>query len=210
MKRVIIGIAGGTASGKTTLARKLFETKDAFGKVSLLRLDDYYKDRSHLKSEDRDNINYDHPDSFDVALLLTHLNDLKAGKTIKKPIYDFETHTRLNEYELLNSNDVIILEGIMIFAIKEILQSLDIKIYIDTPDDIRFIRRLKRDSLERNRSLDHIIKQYLETVRPMHLQFVEPSKRYADIIIPEGGNNNIANDIIMSKILLLLVGKEKN
>ena len=208
MKTTIIGIAGGTASGKTTLARKVYEASQNYGSVVMLRLDDYYKEVTNMTYEERTKINFDHPDSYDSALLVEHINALKNGQSIDCPTYDFVIHNRSNITKQINPANVIIVEGIMTFAIPELLKMFDIKIFVDTPDDIRLLRRLTRDIKERGRTIDSVVNQYLTTVRPMHLSFVEPSKRYADIIIPEGGQNNIAIDVIKTKIVNLL--QEKN
>ena len=208
MKTTIIGIAGGTASGKTTLAKKVYEASQNYGSVIMIRLDDYYKKIEGKTYEERTLVNYDHPDSYDSKLLIEHLNDLRNGKSINRPTYDFVNHNRSDETVLINPANVIIVEGIMNFAIPELLKMFDIKIFVDTADDIRFIRRLKRDMRDRGRSAESVISQYLTTVRPMHLSFVEPSKRYADIIIPEGGKNDIAIDVIKTKIVNLLQEKD--
>ncbi len=200
----IIGIAGGTASGKTTVASKIYEATKQKGSVVMLRLDDYYKSHDEMSFDERRKINFDHPDAYDVNLLISQIKDLLDGKSIQRPTYDFNNHTRSNIYETLCPANVIIIEGIMTFAIKEIRDLCNIKIFVDTPDDIRFIRRLERDIKYRSRTYDSVIKQYLDTVRPMHMAFVEPSKCYSDIIIPTGGENEIAIDIIVSKITNLL------
>lgn len=207
MKTTIIGIAGGTASGKTTLARKVYEASQNYGSVVMLRLDDYYKEVTNMTYEERTKINFDHPDSYDSSLLVEHINALKNGQSINCPTYDFVIHNRSNITKQINPANVIIIEGIMTFAIPELLKMFDIKIFVDTPDDIRLLRRLTRDIKERGRTIDSVVNQYLTTVRPMHLSFVEPSKRYADIIIPEGGENNIAIDVIKTKIVNLLQDK---
>ena len=202
MKPTIIGIAGGTASGKTTIAKKVYEESSKKGTVTMIKIDDYYKVLDHLSMEERIKVNYDHPDAYDIELLTSHLADLKNGKQINKPIYDFVIHNRSKtNYDVVEPANVIILEGILTLAIKEIRDLCDIKLFVDTPDDIRFIRRLKRDIEERGRDVNSIINQYLTTVRPMHISFVERSKAYADLIIPEGGKNNIAIDFIVTKIL---------
>lgn len=198
-KPIVIGIAGGTASGKTTLAEKLFNQSAEYG-TAILRLDDYYVNRPDLTFEQRKKLNYDHPSSFDVDLLVANLIDLKNGKAINHPVYDFVQHCRLERTVVVNPAPVIILEGIMIFAIEKIRQQVDFKIFVDTPSDIRLLRRIKRDIEERGRSIDSVIDQYLSTVRPMHDLFVEPSKVYADIIVPEGGYNENATDLLLSKI----------
>ena len=205
MKTVIIGIAGGTASGKTTVAKRIYEDSLAYGDVAMIRLDDYYRRLDHLTLEERKKVNYDHPTSYDVELIVSHLNLLKNGEAINKPTYDFVIHNRSDVTELVKPAPVIILEGIMTFAIPEINEMCDIKIYVDTADDIRFIRRLKRDMKERGRSVESVIDQYLTTVRPMHSLFVEPSKRHANIIIPEGGHNTAAIDLVSTKIIDLLL-----
>lgn len=207
MKPTIIGIAGGTASGKTTVAQKLYDATKAFGTVTLIRIDDYYKKLSDIPLNENGNKNFDHPDSYDTELIVSDLTKLKNGYAINKPIYDFVTSERSSETETILPGDVIIVEGIMTFAIEQIRNCLDIKIFVDTPDDIRFIRRLKRDISERMRSVDSIINQYLSSVRPMFQAFVEPSKRFADIIVPEGGHNSVAMDVLITKILNILQSK---
>lgn len=204
MKTTIIGIAGGTASGKSTLAKKIYDKSSNYGSVALIKIDDYYKVLDHLTLEEREKVNYDHPSSLDIDFFISQLNELKNGKAIEKPIYDFSAHNRSSETIIINPSNVIIVEGILIFAIPELLKMFDMKIFVDTPDDIRFIRRLKRDMEARGRDVESVINQYLTTVRPMHHIFVEPSKQYADIIVPEGGENAVALDIIITKILNLL------
>lgn len=200
MKPTIIGIAGGTASGKTTIAKRLYNEAKLSGSVSLIKIDDYYYNKDRIPLSENGKRNYDHPDSYDTTLLISQLKELLNGKAIEKPIYDFVTQSRMKETEKIEPADIIIVEGIMSFAMTELRKYFDIKIFVDTPDDIRFIRRVKRDMEDRGRSLDSVVNQYLESVRPMHIAFVEPSKRFADIIIPEGGHNNVAFDIVMSKI----------
>lgn len=210
MKTVIIGIAGGTASGKTTIAKKVYETTSKQGTVSLIKIDDYYKILDHLTFEERTRVNYDHPDAYDIELLKQHLSDLKNGITVKKPVYDFVVHNRSKEQtETIEPSNIIIVEGILTLAIKEIRDMCDIKLYVDTPDDIRFIRRLSRDINERGRDVESVVLQYLTTVRPMHISFVERSKAYADLIIPEGGSNNVAIDFIITKILDIINNNKK-
>lgn len=204
MNVTIIGIAGGTASGKTTVAKRVYEESKKYGTVTMVRVDDYYKKLDHLEFSEREKVNYDHPDAFDVELLIEQLQALKAGKEIDKPIYDFTVHNRSKEVEHAIPGNVVIVEGIMTFAIPELRKMLDIKIFVDTPDDIRFIRRLERDVNDRARTVDSVIQQYLQTVRPMHHTFVEPSKKYADIIIPVGGKNSVAIDFLITKIVDLL------
>jgi len=196
---ILIGIAGGTGSGKTTVSReilRLINKKD----ISIIEQDSYYKDQSHLSFDERMKTNYDHPFAFDNKLLVSHLKQLLNSKSIEKPIYDFERHNRKKETILVEARKIIILEGILILAEKEIRDLLDIKVFVDTDSDVRIIRRIQRDIKERGRSLDSIIHQYMSTVRPAHLQFVEPTKKYADIIIPEGGYNKVAIDLLVSKI----------
>ena len=199
MKPLIIGIAGGTGSGKTTVARRIYESLKGVN-VVLLQQDAYYIDLSHLPLEERKKINFDHPSAFDNDLLIKHLKKLIKGQDIEKPIYSFTDYTRKKETEKVLPRDIIILEGILVLEEEKIRKLLDIKIYVDADEDERFIRRLVRDTKERGRSMDSVIKQYLSVVKPMFLQFVEPSKRYADIVIPQGGLNDVAIDIIVSKI----------
>lgn len=168
--------------------------------VSIIEQDSYYKDQSHLGFEDRVKTNYDHPLAFDNELLISQIKDLKKGKSVEKPIYDFSEHNRKEETVLVEPKEVIILEGILIFNEEELMDLMDIKVFVDTDSDVRIIRRILRDIKERQRSLDSVIMQYMTTVRPAHLQFVEPSKRYADIIIPEGGKNKVAIDLLYQKI----------
>jgi uridine kinase len=198
-KRIVIGIAGGTGSGKTTVANAIVE-KLGEKQVTLIHQDSYYKDLSHLPPEERIRVNFDHPDAFDKKLLVKHLRMLLRGLPIEKPIYDFKTHSRLKETVRINSTEVIIIEGILVLDDKGLRNLMDIKLYVDTDADIRFTRRLLRDIRERGRIMESVIQQYLEVVRPMHLEFVEPSKRYADVIIPEGGFNPVPIDLIVAKI----------
>ena len=204
----IIGIAGGTASGKTTIAKRLKELAEPHGKVAMLRLDDYYKDMKHLTLEQRRQINFDHPDSYDIDLLIKHINDLQNNIQIQKPVYDFVYSIRSDETEIVEPSDLIIVEGILAFCFPELLELFDMKIFVDTPDDIRFIRRLKRDIEKRGRTIESVVNQYFTTVRPMHHTFVEPSKRNADIIVPEGGKNEVAIDILSTKLRSLLKHKK--
>ncbi|MBZ4662434.1 MAG: uridine kinase [Caloramator sp.] len=196
---IIIGIAGGTGSGKSTVAQEIYNSLPEES-IAVIEQDNYYKDQSHLSFEERIKTNYDHPDAFDTALLLEHLKKLSMGEAIDKPIYDFSNHTRKKETVRVEPRDIIVLEGIMILVEPEIRNMLDIKIFVDTDADVRIIRRIKRDIKERGRTLDSVIDQYINVVRPMHLQFVEPTKRYADIIIPEGGYNKVAIDIMIAKV----------
>lgn len=196
---ILVGISGASGSGKTLVAQSLYNSLRS-EKAVYLQEDSYYKDLAHLPVEGRTQINFDHPDAFDHQLLFKHIKDLLQGKAIEYPIYDYTTHTRKRETLKIESKKVIILDGILILSIKEIREIVDIKIYVDTPPDICLIRRLQRDIKERSRSLDSVVKQYQETVRPMFLQFIEPSKRFADIIITHGGENKAAIDIIQSKL----------
>jgi len=191
----MIGIAGGTGSGKTTVAEGIC---DAVGRdnVVLLHQDSYYKDRSHLSKKDRDIINYDHPDAFDSKLLFGHLSLLKMRKTIAKPIYDYCQHVRVEKTEIIKPRDVVVLEGILVLADAKIRKMLDFMIYVDTEDDVRLTRRIKRDIAERSRTEQSVIKQYEHTVMPMHQNFVEPSKRYADIILQGNQPNNVGMLVI--------------
>jgi uridine kinase len=200
---VVIGVAGGTGSGKTTVAREILR-RAGTEQISLIQHDAYYKDLSDLPPAQRAMQNFDHPDALDNKLLIAHLRELKAGRTIEMPVYDFTTHTRTSEVQLVEPRRVILVEGILIFADSTLRRIMDVKIYVDTDSDIRFIRRLERDLAERGRTMESVIRQYLATVRPMHQEFVEPSKRYADVIIPEGGFNEVAIDMIASRIKALL------
>lgn len=198
-KTLLIGISGGTGSGKSTVTKKLVELIKEEN-VAVIEEDSYYKDQSNISFEERVKTNYDHPFAFDNKLLIEHLKDLKSGKCIEKPLYDFELHNRKKETLLVEAKEVVILEGILILSEEEIRDLLDIKVFVDTDSDVRIIRRILRDIKERGRSLDSVIYQYMKTVRPAHLQFIEPSKKYADIIIPEGGYNDVAIDLIYQKI----------
>ena len=192
--RIIIGVAGGTGSGKTTIANRIGEALHE--EMVMIPQDFYYKNMNHLEFQEREKINYDHPDSFDNKLLVEHLKELKQGKAIQSPIYDFKQHMRIEDTKRIDPAPVIILEGILIFVDPDLRKMMDFKIFVDTPSDIRLIRRIRRDMVERERSLDSVINQYMETVRPMHIEFVEHSKKYADIIIPEGGYNEKAIDMM--------------
>jgi uridine kinase len=196
---MIIGISGGTGSGKTTVANRILESVSAQD-VAFIQQDSYYRNLKDLPLDYRQAVNFDHPDALDNDLLVHHIRKLKAGGSVELPIYDFKTHTRSHETLVIEPKPIVIIEGILIFSDARLLEQMDIKIFVDTPDDIRFIRRLRRDVAERGRTVDSVIEQYLGTVRPMHMQFVEPSKRYADIIIPEGGHNLVSIDLISGKI----------
>lgn len=197
---MVIGVAGGSGSGKTTVARRLVEIFAEPRTVQLIAQDAYYKDQAHLSFEERQQINYDHPLAFDNDLLARHVHDLREGRSIEQPIYSFLTHTRLAETQTVKSAKIIILEGILVMEDQRLRDLCDIKAYVDTDSDERFIRRLSRDMMERGRSVDSVIDQYLKSVRPMHLQFVEPTKRYADIIIPGGGANEVAIGLLVATI----------
>lgn len=196
---VIIGISGGTGSGKTTVAKQVAASLQDEG-VIIIHHDSYYHDQTRIPRTDRERLNYDHPAAFDSPLLIKHLDRLLSGKPIQKPIYDFRTHTRSRERETVRPADVILLEGILVLDDETLRAMMDIKIYVEADDDERLIRRLTRDIEERGRTVGSAIEQYLETVKPMHLEFVAPSKRYADIIIPGGGYNEIAIDLLVTKI----------
>lgn len=205
-KPIVIGVAGGSGSGKTSVTRSIcnrFSDKT----ILVIEQDYYYKDQSHLPFEERLKTNYDHPFAFDNDLLVQHLNDLIDNKSIAKPIYDYKRHTRSDEVDIVKPKEVIILEGILILDDPKLVELMDIKLFVDTDADIRIIRRLLRDIKERGRTLDSVIDQYIGSVRPMHREFVETSKHNADIIIPEGGQNLVAIDIIASKIETILSKK---
>ena len=198
-KPILIIIAGGSASGKSTVVDKIIKGLSSV-EVTVIRNDDYYKDQTHLTPEQRVLTNYDHPQSLDNDLLLSHLESLLQGQSINKPIYDFVTHNRSKETEIINPTKVIILEGILVLQDPRIRNLGDIKVFVESDDDIRFIRRLKRDIEERGRTIDSVISQYLATVKPMYYQFVKPSKRHADIIIPNDSKHDVAVDILMAKL----------
>jgi len=200
---LVIGIAGGTGSGKTTIADYILETVGP-EKIAFLPHDAYYRDQTNLTSEERSQVNFDHPASLETELLIEHITNLRNQQTIHLPDYDFKTHSRTKETIQINPQPIILIEGILILAEPELRNLFDLKIYVDTDADIRFIRRLKRDIEERGRTTESVINQYLETVRPMHLEFVEPSKRYASVIIPEGGYNTVALDLIVARIESML------
>jgi uridine kinase len=196
---LIIGIAGGTGSGKTTVAKAIGrELRDE--RISIIHEDSYYRDQSHLPFEERIKTNYDHPNAIDKPLLIRHLKELLSGQPIEKPVYDFKNHTRDEKTERITPGDVVIIEGILALEDPELRDLMRIKIYVETDADIRFIRRLRRDINERGRTAESVIEQYKNVVRPMHMQFVEPSKRFADVIIPEGGFNKVAIGLIVTAI----------
>ncbi|GIV97696.1 MAG: uridine kinase [Herpetosiphonaceae bacterium] len=203
VRPIIIGVAGGTGSGKTTVSQAILQHVGP-QRIAYIQHDSYYHDLNHLSLEERALINFDHPDSLDNALLIEHLDALCSGRSVHVPIYDFTHYNRLPETMLVEPHPVILVEGILIFSEAELRDRMDVKIYVDTDADLRFIRRLQRDIRERGRSIESVIEQYLHTVRPMHLEFVEPTKRYADIIIPRGGLNSIAIDMVVARIERLL------
>jgi len=202
---LVIGIAGGSGSGKTTLANIILE-RVGVERIAFLPHDAYYHDLSSLSPERRARVNFDHPDSLDTDLLITHINDLKKNNSINRPIYDFKDHTRTSESILIEPQPVIMVEGILIFVDAPLRSLLDVKVFVDTDADIRFIRRMERDIQERGRTAESVVRQYLATVRPMHLEFVEPSKRYADVIVPEGGLNTVAMEMVVARLESLLHG----
>jgi len=194
-----IGIAGGTARGKTTVARRLVE-RLAGHPIAFLDQDAYYRDLADMPIEERRGFNFDHPDAFDTELLVSHLRNLKAGRAVDKPVYSFAEHTRTRDTVRVNPGDAILLEGILVLALEPVRRKLDVKVFVDSDADVRVIRRLSRDIKERGRDFDGVIEQYFRTVRPMHYGFVEPSKRYADIIIPHGGNNETAIEMLVGAL----------
>ncbi len=202
MNQLVIGIAGGTGSGKTTVATNIMQRLD-LDSVTILEQDAYYCDLTDLAPAQRERCNFDHPDSIEAGLFVEHIRALKMGQEIERPVYDFTVHARTTDTIPTVPRDVVIVEGILLFHFPEARALLDIKIFVDTPSDIRLLRRITRDIHERGRTLESVTQQYLETVRPMHEEFVEPSKRHADVIIPEGGYNDIAIDMIASRIRLL-------
>ena len=199
----VVGVAGGTGSGKTTVSRKIQEAVGP-ARMAYIQHDYYYVDQSHLPPEERARINYDHPESLETSLLVEHLRLLRSGQSIDMPTYDFGAYARQPATRRLAPAPVILVEGILIYTEKALREQMDMKIFVDTDADIRFIRRLRRDLIERGRTLESVVKQYLATVRPMHLEFVEPSKRYADVIVPEGGNNKVAMEMIISRLMDVL------
>lgn len=204
MRQLVIGIAGGTGSGKTSVTNKILERLHFTENVVVIQHDSYYRDLTTYGNITPDQINFDHPDSLDTGLLVEHIRELRKGIPIEQPLYNFTTHSRMKETRHLEPKDIIIIEGILIFASPELRSLMDIKIFIDTDADERLLRRLKRDIIERGRSIDSVMKQYVSTVKPMHLEFVEPSKRYADVIIPLGSENHVGIDMVAVKIETML------
>ena len=205
MKPLVIGIAGGSGSGKSTVARAIAGALNG-ASVAFLDMDAYYRNYAHLPIEERRRINWDHPDAFDLDLLAEQVAALAAAKPIQKPVYDFVTHTRRPDREPVQPADVIVIDGILLLVEQRLRALCDVKVFVDADADIRVLRRIQRDIEERGRPLDEIVEQYLTTVQPMHLQFVEPSKRYADVIIPGGGHNTVAVEMIVAKIQRRLAG----
>ncbi len=203
MRPIIIGVAGGTGSGKTTVSWEILR-RVGVERIAFIQHDSYYRDRSHLSPEERDRVNYDHPDSLETDMLVGHLRQLQADRLVKIPVYDFTRHVRTAETRRVEPKRVILVEGILIFAEPALRELFNVKIYVDTDADMRFIRRLRRDIAERGRTVESVVAQYEATVRPMHLEFVEPSKRYADVIIPGGGFNTVAMDMVVARILEML------
>ncbi|WP_432665290.1 uridine kinase [Wukongibacter baidiensis] len=204
---ILIGITGGTGSGKTTVAKAIYESLPEKN-ICVIEQDSYYKDQKHLSFDERTQTNYDHPLAFDTDLLLEHLNTLLNGESIEKPIYDFSNHIRKHETITVEPKDIIMLEGIMILEDERLRDLMDIKIFVDTDADVRVIRRIERDIADRGRTLESVINQYLGTVKPAHQQFIEPTKKYANIIIPEGGYNKVAIDIVVAKVQSIIYEKE--
>jgi uridine kinase len=199
MRPLIVGIAGGSGSGKSTVARRIAASLDA-PSVAFIDMDAYYRNFAHLSIEDRRRVNWDHPDAFDWDLLIEQLEQLRAGQAIDKPVYDFLTQTRSDLTEHVPAAPVIVIDGILLFSEARVRELCEVKVFVDADADVRLIRRIRRDLAERGRSLDKILDQYLSTVQPMHLQFVEPSKRYADVIVPRGGHNEVAIEMLVAKI----------
>lgn len=199
MSPFVIGVAGGSGSGKTTVVRRIVESL-GLDQVTLLQHDRYYRDRNDLRLEERAALNYDHPNSLETNLLVQHVGDLKSGRPVDVPLYDFTRHARLTETETFQPRRALIVEGILIFADAALRDLMDIKVFVDTDSDTRFIRRLQRDVAERGRTMESVIDQYQSTVKPMHLEFVEPSKRYADVIIPLGGHNTVAIELLLTML----------
>jgi uridine kinase len=196
---VVIGVAGGSGSGKTTVVRRIVESLGP-DQVNVLEHDRYYRDRNDLRLEERASLNYDHPDALETDLLVQHVRELKAGRTIEVPLYDFTRHARRSDTDAFAPRKAIIVEGILIFTDRALRDLMDVKVFVDADADTRFIRRLRRDVAERGRSMETIVEQYLGTVKPMHFEFVEPTKRYADLIIPVGGHNAVAIDMMLSLV----------
>lgn len=198
IRPLLIAVVGGSGSGKTTVARAIYDSMPMT--AAFIDMDAYYRDLSHLSYEERCRVNFDHPDAFDLELMLEQLRELQAGRPIRKPTYDFTIHSRATATVEIPPRDVIIVDGILLLADSRLRSRFDIKVFVDVDDDVRFIRRLQRDVVERGRTMEDVIRQYLTTVRPMHLEFVEPSRRHADVIIPEGGHNRIGVEMILARV----------
>jgi uridine kinase len=206
MQPLVIGLAGGSGSGKTTIAHTIIE-RVGRERIAYVQHDAYYRDQSEVPVEIRAQVNYDHPDSLETSLLVKHLHELRAGRDVEIPVYDFALFTRTRDTLRIAARPVILVEGILIFVEAALRSLIDIKIYVDAPADLRFIRRLQRDLTERQRTPESVIRQYLETVRPMHIEFVEPTKRFADLILPEGGFNTVGVDVIVARVRAMLETK---
>jgi uridine kinase len=206
---IVIGVAGGSGSGKTTVVRRI---ADALGeaRVTVLEHDRYYRDRNDLRLEERAALNYDHPDSLETDLMVAHVHELRAGRSVEVPVYDFARHARTSSTQTVAPARAVIVEGILIYTDAALRALMDVKVFVDTDDDTRFIRRLQRDISERGRTVQSVIEQYLGTVKPMHLEFVEPSKRYADVIVPLGGHNTVAIDMLLTLIRSLTSQDERH
>lgn len=202
----IIGIAGGSGSGKTTLAQSILNEVGR-ERISFLPQDAYYRNQNHLPMEERLKVNYDHPDSLETDLMIEHIKALRAGETIAMPVYDFKEHTRSDRVILVEAKPIILVEGILIFAEPRLRKLFHMKLFVDTDPDICFIRRLQRDISERGRTVESVINQYLKTVKPSYIEFIEPSKRFADVIIPEGGKNTVASDMVIARLQNLFTGQ---
>jgi uridine kinase len=208
MRPLVIGIAGGSGSGKTSVTNAIVDHLDKT-RVVVIQHDSYYRDLSEQKGGTPDRVNFDHPDALETSLLVRHVEQLRAGRPVDQPIYNFATHRRMAETRRLEPREIIFIDGILIFVDEELRRLMDIRIYVDTDADERLVRRIRRDILERGRSVDSVMQQYMQTVKPMHLQFVEPSKHWADIIIPRGSENTVAIDLVVQKILMMLQGAEQ-
>ena len=206
-KPLVIGVAGGTGAGKTTVAQAILD-RVGRKRVAFLQHDAYYRDLSHLPIEERRKVNFDHPNALENELLISHLRMLRAGEPVDLPVYDFVTYTRLPRTHRVNPRGVVLMEGLLLFADPQLRELMDIKVFVDADADLRLVRRLNRDIQERGRSYESVIGQYLSTVRPMHLEFIEPSKRYADVIIPRGGFNEVALDMVIARVEKLLGSQE--
>ena len=204
---VVLGVAGGSGSGKSTVVREVCRILGA-GVASVLHHDAYYRDQSSLTLEERAEVNFDHPDSLETELMVAHVHRLMDGESVEVPTYDFATHTRSAEVEIVHPTPVVVLDGILVLADGRLRETMDLKVYVDTESDIRLLRRIKRDVMKRGRTVESVIAQYQATVRPMHMEFVEPSKRYADMVVPEGGYNRVAVDLVVNRIRALMAERE--